>query len=329
MKLQHVLASAAVISAALCSAAQAAQDRANIFYYSLNDSFVNQFSVQVREAAAASELKLAEFDAGDDLAKQLSQVQTALSQNRYPLIVNPVDALNGEAVLRNAKRARVPVIFFNRKPSDKVLSSYEDAWYVGTNSNDAGRYQAEILIDYLNAHPQADKNHNGQIEYVLIKGEATHQDTQQRTNTFIRTMMDSGLAGEPLYTGNADWSYSKALTMMREVLFTHKLSEIEAIICNNDEMALGVLNELQAHGYNTGDSDKFIPLIGIDALPKAIEAVTRNQMVGTVLNDSRSLAEICVKLAKAYCAHQPITEDLIGLPIDGHQIEVPYVKYAM
>ena len=155
MKLQHVLASAALISAALCGSVQAAQDRANIFYYSLNDSFVNQFSVQVRESAAAWDMKLAEYDAGDDLAKQLTQVQTALSQNRNPLIVNPVDALNGEAVLRNAKRAHVPVIFFNRKPSDKVMASYDDAWYVGTDPAQAGRYQAEILIDYLAAHPEA------------------------------------------------------------------------------------------------------------------------------------------------------------------------------
>lgn len=329
MKLQHVLASAALISAALCGSVQAAQDRANIFYYSLNDSFVNQFSVQVRESAAAWDMKLAEYDAGDDLAKQLTQVQTALSQNRNPLIVNPVDALNGEAVLRNAKRAHVPVIFFNRKPSDKVMASYDDAWYVGTDPAQAGRYQAEILIDYLAAHPEADKNGNGQIEYVLIKGEATHQDTQQRTNTFIRTMMDAGVAGEPLYTGNADWSYTKALNMMKEVLFTHKINEIEAIICNNDSMALGVLNELQAHGYNSGDTSKFIPLIGIDALPQAIEAISRNQMVGTVLNDSRSLAEICIKIAKAYCEDKPVTEDLIGLPIENRQIEIPYVKYTM
>ncbi len=319
---------AAAVLGTMSLGAQAAEDRANVFYYSLNDTFVNALSADMRDSAEAAGLKLSEYDATDDLAKQLTQVQTALAQNKNPLIVNPVDALNGEAVLRNARRAKVPVIFFNRKPLDKVLSSYQDAWYVGTSADMAGEYQAQILIDYLSSHPQADKNGNGQIEYVLIKGEATHQDTQQRTSSFIRTMMNSGIAGEPLYTGNADWSYSKAVNMMRELLFTHKLSEIEAIICNNDAMALGVLNELQAHGYNNG-SGNFIPLIGIDALPMAVEAVSRNQMIGTVFNDRRSIAEICVKIAKAYCEGTEITEDLVNLPINNRQIEVPYVKYTI
>lgn len=329
MKLVSKLALALGLCAALTGGAQAAQDKVNVFYYSLNDNFVNQLSAQLRASAEAQDLKLAEYDAVDDLSKQLRQVRAALAQGKTPLLVNPVDALNGEAVLRAAKRANVPVVFFNRKPSDQVLASYDKAYYVGSDPAASGVYQAEIMIDYLQHHPEADKNKNGQIDYVMIKGEPSHLDTQLRTSAFIRTMMDSGFAGEPLYSGNANWSYSRAIVEMQNALSTHRIDEIEAIICNNDAMALGVLNELQARGYNKGDSSKFIPLIGIDALPKAVEAVSRRQMIGTVYNDSQSMAEILVKMGKALNEGKEITEEVVDLPVVNRQIDIPYVKYSM
>ncbi|MBO8416301.1 MAG: substrate-binding domain-containing protein, partial [Proteobacteria bacterium] len=200
---------------------------------------------------------------------------------------------------------------------------------VGSDPAASGVYQAEIMIDYLQNHPEADKNKNGQIEYVMIKGEPSHQDTQLRTSAFIRTMMDAGFAGEPLYSGNANWSYARAITEIQNALSTYRIDEIEAIICNNDAMALGVLNELQARGYNKGDSSKFIPLIGIDALPKAVEAVSRGQMIGTVYNDSQSMAEILVKMGKALAEGRAITEEVVELPVVDRQINIPYVKYSM
>lgn len=332
MRILHKLAAAVSAAAVLCAvtSAEAAQTKANVFYYSLNDMFVNQLSAQMRTCADQHDVKLSEYDATDDLAKQISQIQMALLQNKDPLIVNPVDALNGEAALRYAKRAGVPVIFFNRKPSDNALASYDKAWYVGTDSAKAGEYQAEILIDYLHKHPEADRNKDGKIEYVILKGEAMHQDTQTRTSAFIRTMMDSGIAGEPLYSGNANWSYTQALEMMKDIISRNGIDKIEAVICNNDAMALGVLSELQSLGYNQqGKKDKFIPVIGIDATPRAIAAVSRGEMIGTVLNDANAIADICVKIAHAYGEGKPVTEDLVGLPIRDRQIDVPYVKYSM
>lgn len=312
------------------STAQASDEaKANVFYYSLNDTFINNLSSKMSAAAQSLNIKITAFDAGDDLIKQLNQVEVALSNSKDPLIVNPVDALNGEAVLQYAKKAKVPVIFFNRKPSDEVLASYQDAWYVGTNAGKAGEYQAEILIDYLKAHPEYDKNGNGVLDYVLLKGEATHYDTQLRTSAFMHTMQKAGIKTKPLVVANCNWSYAQASDEMQRVNLRFGFDEVEAVISNNDAMALGALNQLQDAGYNKGDSSKFIPVIGIDATDAAVEAVMRGQMLGTVLNDAVSISEVCLKIAKAYSNEETITEDVVGYPIDNRQIEVPYVKYTM
>ena len=338
-KLFTAVAAAATLACATVAPAHAADstdansNSISVFYYSLNDLFINQLSAALQDRALANGLKLRQYDADDDLMRQVTQIQSALVINKdgAPIIVNPVDTQNGIAALRAARQSDVPIIFFNRMPSEEALASYEDAWYVGSNPANSGYYQAEIVQSYFEAHPEADRNQDGVISYVMLKGEPSHQDTRIRSNTFVRTMLENGVKIKPIASINANWSQTRAQNEISAIADRDQLKQVELIVCNNDAMALGAINALQAEGYNipntpAGDHSKYIPVVGIDALPQALDAVERGTMIGTVLNDYTAVADVMMRITEAYLNGEQITDDLIGYQSRNHIVDVPYVK---
>lgn len=303
-----------------------------VFYYSLSDMFMTQLSNALQDRALANRIKVMQYDANGDLMRQISQIQTAVSVehgDRSPIIVNPVDTQNGVAALRIAQKAQVPVIFFNRQPSDNVLSSYADAWYVGTQPVSSAHYQAEVVVKYFKTHPEMDKNKDGVISYVMLKGESGHHDTDARTNGFVRALLEQDFKLNSLASVNADWSQSKAQNKMTNIIDQVKLDTIELVVANNDAMALGAVLALQAAGYNlpnTTDATKIIPVVGIDGLPSALDAIERGTMIGTVFNDYNSTADVIMRITSAYLNGNEITDELVGYPIVNHTIDIPYFE---
>ena len=321
---------AATADAVTAAEVTPAANKAGVFYYSLNDLFVNSLSAQIRTEAQAQELELAEYDAENDLLRQLSQVRNFLTVYRgQALMVNPVDAQNGEAVLRAARKANVPVIFFNRRPSQGALDTYNKAWYVGSNPELSGLYQAQILTDYLENNINWDKNGNGKLDYLLIKGERNHADTQGRSAAFREGMRAAGYELNALDVAYADFSYARAVRYLQNYLAGHDIGEIEAVVCNNDAMALGIIDELQHRGYNEGDGSRYIPVVGIDATEKALNSVKDGSMVGTVYNNAPAVARTVVRLTSLLTRGEEVNVKSLGMPVSGRQVMVPYVKVTL
>ena len=79
----------------------------------------------------------------------------------------------------------MPVVFFNKKPSQAALDSYDKAYYVGADAKQSGIMQGDVIADAWKKHPSWDKDKNGVINYVLIKGEMGHPDAEARTKFVI------------------------------------------------------------------------------------------------------------------------------------------------
>lgn len=69
------------------------------------------------------------------------------------------------------------------------------------------------------------------------------------------------------------WDKVKATDLMAAFISSQSLDKIEAVLCNNDDMALGAIEALKAEGYNSGDASKYIPVVGVDATAPALEAM--------------------------------------------------------
>ncbi|MDO5734746.1 MAG: galactose ABC transporter substrate-binding protein [Eubacteriales bacterium] len=306
---------------------QAAGWRAGVCIYKFDDTFMT--SVRDAMKARADELgaELEIVDSQNKQSEQSNQVDTFLTQDVQALCLNPVDRVAAQPLMEKAKENNLPVVFINRQPEDPVMAAYDKIWYVGAKAEQSGTLSGEIIVDYFKANPEADKNGDGKIQFVMLQGEPGHQDATLRTEYSQQALVDGGFEYEALAMDTAMWDTAKATDLMNTWITSIGLDKIEAVLANNDDMALGAIAALQSQGYNKGDPDKFIPVVGVDATTKALSAMEDGSLLGTVLNDGVNQGKAAVNIMNAAVAGQEITEDSIGYPItDGKWIWIEYVK---
>ena len=268
--------------------------RVGIVTYTQDDPFINTMTEQIREDLKLKESKdmkiLVSVKNGDnDQRDQDELVEEMIAAGCDVLCVNLVDRTAPSDIIKAARQEKIPVIFFNREPVKEDLMQWDQLYYVGCDAKQSGEMQGEIAADYLKAHPGADKNQDGKIQYVLLEGEAGHQDAISRTDCSVKTLIENGIELEKLSYQFADWNRGQAENRMSQ-LIDHYGTEIELVISNNDEMALGAVEAYKNAGY----SQEQRPVIfGIDGL----EAVKEGTMQGTVYNDNVDQAGEIARLA--------------------------------
>lgn len=304
--------------------------------------FDDTFMTGVRNAmqAKADELgaTLETVDSQNKQPTQNEQVDTFITKGVNALCVNPVDRTAAGPIMEKAQAEGLPIVFYNREPEADVMQAYDKIWYVGARAEESGIQSGQILVDNWKAHPEWDKNGDGKIQYVLLQGEIGHQDATLRSQYCQKVLQDNGLIDGYefdnwnktndclLATDTATWDKVKGTDLMKTWIASIGLDKIEAVFGNNDDMALGAIEALKAEGYNTGDPDKYIPVVGVDATAPALEAMKDGSLLGTVLNDAVNQGSATVAIANAAALGQAIDEGTIGYAVtDGKYVWVPYV----
>lgn len=295
--------------------------------YKFDDTFMTGVRTSMSDQAKEKKVDLELVDSQNKQPTQNEQIDTFITKGVDALIVNPVDRTAAAPLIDKAKAKDLPIVFVNREPEKNDMDSYEKVWYVGAKAEQSGTLSGEIIVDYFNDHKEADKNNDGTIQYVMLQGEPGHQDATLRSEFSIKAIEDGGFKAEKLAADTAMWDKAKATDLMKSFITGQGLDKIEAIICNNDDMALGAIEALKAEGYNTGDDKKYIPVVGVDATSPALEAMGDGSMLGTVLNDADSQGKATVNVAKAVIDGKEVTDKEVGYPVtDDKYIWIDYVK---
>ena len=202
---------------------------------------------------------------------------------------------------------------------------------MGAKAEESGTIGGQLIAEYFKAHPEADKNGDGKLQYILIKGEQGHQDATLRSEYCVKAMLDAGLEIEEIGSDNANWDKVQGHDKMKNFITALGVEAIEAVLANNDDMALGAVEALKSEGYNLGtdgkDPSKFIPVVGVDATAPALQAIAKGQMLGTSLNDAKNQGTAAVLIANKIAQGQEVTKDSIGYTItDGKYVWIPYVR---
>ena len=206
-----------------------------------------------------------------------------------------------------AKKENIPVIFFNREPVREDLMQWDKLYYVGGDARQSGMMQGEIAADMIRDNDAVDRNQDGKIQYVLLEGETGHQDAIIRTDSVVKTIKEQGIILERLSFQFANWNRGQAENKMTQLINQYG-DEIELVLSNNDEMALGAVAAYDALDY---DKDRRPMIFGIDGLEGALEAVQKGTIQGTVYNDRHGQAEQISRLAMTLFQGQtPPKEDL-------------------
>jgi len=235
------------------------------------------------------------YDGQSNQAIQDEQLNKVLKEGVDLILLHLIkntDKATVQTVINQIKQTNIPVILFNREPiTINDIKSYSKALYIGLDAKEDGIKQGEILIDAWNTNREfIDKNHDGIMQYVMLGGSPGNIVALQRTNYSISTIKDAGIKTNELASAFAYWTRDLAKNVM-ESFFLHYNNGIEVIIANDDSMALGAIEALQSHGYNTGDKDKTIAVVGVEGLPETQELIKKGMMLGTIFQDPKALAE--------------------------------------
>ena len=275
--------------------------RVGVITYTQDDPFINGLTDELKEQLKAMENKerriiVSTKSGNDDQQEQNEKVEEMIDAGCDVLCINLVDRTAPSRIIRMARNEDIPVIFFNREPVREDLMQWEKLYYVGCDAEQSGIMQGEIAEEYIKSHPEVDKNQDGKIQYVLLEGEAGHQDAISRTEYSVKTLMKNDVILEKLSYQLADWNRGQAENRMNRLISQYG-KEIELVISNNDEMALGAVEAYRTVGYARED---WPVIFGIDGLEDALKAVKAGEMQGSILNDrvdqAKEMAKMAVKL---------------------------------
>ncbi len=324
----------------------------HVFYYTYSDTYISSVRSALDNKLREMNISYQDYDGAGNQTTQTEQIQTAITKGAKAIIVNIVntgsdDAANG--IVNLAKGAGIPVIFFNREVSDAVIKSYDKCTFVGTKAEESGILQGEMIGEYVRDNfATIDLNGDGEISYILFKGEEGNNEAIYRTRYSVEEadkilkaagkkalkFYDSANTNKYIVDRNGQWSASAANEAMTTALTSYSEKHnnmIELVICNNDGMAEGAISALNSAGYNLGKKDsKTIPVFGVDATDAAKDLIKGGKMAGTIKQDADGMATAISMIAKnALTDGAPLLNGMNDYNIDKDvaKIRIAYSKY--
>jgi inositol transport system substrate-binding protein len=225
-------------------------------------------------------------DAQNDVAKQQSQVQNFIASGVSAIIVNPVDTDATAALSKAAADAGIPLVYVNREPAN-VNELPEKQAFVASNEVESGTLETKEVCRLL----------NGKGKVIVMMGELSNQAARVRTQDIKDVIATDECKGlEIVEEQTANWSRTQGSDLMTNWLSAGL--EFDAVISNNDEMAIGAIQALKAAGRSM-DS---VVIAGIDATQDALAAMAAGDLDVTVFQDAagqgKGSVDAALKLAK-------------------------------
>jgi methyl-galactoside transport system substrate-binding protein len=240
-------------------------------------------------------------------------LDSLISRGAKAVAVSLATADDVPAVIARAKDRQVPIVFFGEKPSADDLVKWDKVYFVGSRPGEAGGLQGEMAAAWWLAHSQADRNHDGRLQYVVLTAEPGREDGAQRGEASAKAMRDAGIKSDRLLEEMLPPVRTSGQEKMAAVL-ARLGGRIEMVFCNDDELAMGAVAALEAAGWLK--PGKAMPVFGLGGEPAAVEAVRSGRLAGTVLVDRAAQGKAVHDLAAALASDRalgdlewPITEN--------------------
>jgi inositol transport system substrate-binding protein len=239
-------------------------------------------------------VKLQFEDARSDVVKQLSQVESFISQKVDAIVVNPVDTAATRKITEAAVKAGIPLIYVNRRPDDLHLP--KGVITVASNDLEAGEMQMQYLAEKM----------NGKGDIVILLGDLANNSTTNRTKGVKEVLAKyPGIKIDQEQTGI--WSRDKGMTLVNDWLTQGR--KFDAIVSNNDEMAIGAAMALKQAGVEKGS----VLIAGVDGTPDGLRAVKKGDLTVSVFQDAKGQAIGSIDAAVKMARNEPV-EQAVWVP---------------
>ena len=245
--------------------------------YGLNAEFMQIWAAALQEhpAVKSGEVELTVFDGRYDALVQQDQFKTMVTQKYNAIIFAPIDVDAGAAAVQSAADAGIPVVGSNTRVNSDLLTSY-----VGSDDTISGYMEAKTVLDKIGC--------KGNV--VILEGPVGQSAQISRLEGNKKALAECPDV-KILEDQTANWSRAEAQTLMENWLTAHP-NQIDGVIGQNDEMALGAIEAIKAAGLDV----KSFAIAGIDGITDALHAVKAGEMT-SILQDARAQAQGALDLA--------------------------------
>lgn len=290
---------------------------ATVIWRAFDDQFQSGFRIIMgNEEENIGGIKLDMQDAENQVSVANNKLDMALTKGTDIVAICAPDRESTAEMAQKCDAENVPAVFFNMQPMDETMEEYDNIWYVGAEASESGTMCAQALINYWNENKDiADKNGDGKLQLCILQGEIGQQDVVLRTQAYKDALDAAGIEYEILAEDTANWDQAQALDKMNTWITAYGIDGIEGVLCNNDGMAMGALQAALNNGYNKGEADKFVPIVGIDANMDALEAMKSGGLLGTVLNDRKSQSIAIMNVLKAVAKAKILQQKILELTV--------------
>ena len=229
-------------------------------------------------------------DAKDDVSKQLSQVQNFIANKVDAIIVNPVDTSATPAITKLAAEAGVPLVYVNRLPAD-LDQLGPKASAVVSDEKESGTYEAQQICKLL----------GGKGDILVIEGQLSNQAAVQRTKDVHEVIATPECSGIKIVAEQtANWDRTQGQNLMTNWL--SKGMKFDAVVSNNDEMAIGAIQAMKAAGVDT----KKAIVGGVDATQDALASMKAGDLKVTVFQNAAGQGKGAVDTALALASGKTV-----------------------
>jgi inositol transport system substrate-binding protein len=259
-----------------------------LFMSHMTNAFTIEMSDAVKAKATELGLDLTVYDGGQDAAKQVSQVETAVTQGISCIVIEPASVDGLVPAIESATKAGIPVVVVNQ-----MISKPEAATsFVGVKNVEGGELEMKTAAEAMGG--------KGNVAFLL--GPMGSDAEIGRTEGYYNVLKNYPDI-KVVFEQTANWKTDEALTLVENWLQTG--TEINAIVANNDGMALGALKAVE----DAKLLDK-IKVYGLDATPDALAAVKDGKLAATISQSTTEQGKVamdtCAKIVKGETVEKEI-----------------------
>jgi len=249
----------------------------------LNNPFFVTLTEGAKKAASEKNVELVVVDAGDDAAKQTSDIEDLVSRNVGVLIVNPVDSDAVAPAVKSAMSQGIKVIAV-----DRGVNGVDVDCQIASDNVAGARMATEYLMELVGEGAKvAELQGVPGASATIDRGEGFHQVADKSLQVAV--------------SQTANFNRAEGMTVMENILQSD--GAIKGVFAHNDEMALGAVEAVAASG-------KDIKIVGFDATDDAQKAVKDGKMAATVAQKPDKMGETAIETAVKIMAGETVDKSI-------------------
>lgn len=272
--------------------------KVGVSYQNLQNEFIRNIQGTLRTRAQELNVELIEADGQGKAENQISQVENFIARRLDVIILNPYSMEDCKPAVEAANKANIPILTVN----NLVANQDKCVTFVGSDAVESGRIQMDYAV----------KRIGGKGNIVILHGPIGH-DAEIGRRKGAQEILDKYPDVKVIFEQSGNWSREEGETITEVWLQSGK--HIDAVVAQNDEMALGALKAIE----NVKGSNDIL-VFGIDAISDALQSISDDRMAGTVFQDAKGQGagaiEAAVRIAKGlkvertiYIPYMLVTKD--------------------